>query len=85
MEDQKVLLLGGTGFLGTALARRLAQENREVCVVGRRAVDSGVNGVTYIRASLDDVGAFLGAVPPVQHNCALGLYDNAGYLSALPG
>lgn len=58
MKKISVLLLGGTGFLGTALARRLAQEECDVCVVGRRAVGPGLSripGVVTRQASLDDV------------------------------
>lgn len=54
MKGQGVLLLGGTGFLGTALARRLAQEHWDVCVIGRRVMNSVVPGVTSRQASLDD-------------------------------
>lgn len=54
MDGQSVLLLGGTGFLGTALARRLARENWDVCVVGRRAFNPVLPGVISRRASLDD-------------------------------
>jgi UDP-glucose 4-epimerase len=36
MSDDGILLLGGGGFIGTALSRRLAQDGRRVHVVARR-------------------------------------------------
>ncbi len=54
MSGQSVLLLGGTGFLGVALVRRLVRENWDVCVVGRRAFNSVLPGVISRQASLDD-------------------------------
>lgn len=54
MSQQGVLLLGGTGFLGTALVRRLVREQCEVCVVGRRAFNSTVPSVVYRQAGLED-------------------------------
>jgi UDP-glucose 4-epimerase len=54
MSEHSVLLLGGTGFLGTALARRLVKEQWKVCVVGRRVVSRVVPGVVTRQASLDD-------------------------------
>lgn len=54
MSEKSVLLLGGTGFLGTALARRLALEHWDVCVVGRRAVNPVITGVISRQTSLDD-------------------------------
>lgn len=49
-----MLLLGGAGFLGTALAGRFAIEGRNVHVVSRSAPSGEVEGVLYHRASLDD-------------------------------
>lgn len=54
MSEKKVLLLGGTGFLGTALARRLVKEQWEVCIVGRREMNPVIVGVANRQASLDD-------------------------------
>jgi len=54
VSGQSVLLLGGTGFLGVALVRRLVRENWDVCVVGRRAFNSVLPGVISRQASLDD-------------------------------
>jgi UDP-glucose 4-epimerase len=49
-----VLLLGGTGFLGTALAARLAVGGRNIHVVSRSAPAGEIGAVRYHRASLDD-------------------------------
>ena len=38
MSNDRVLLLGGTGFIGTALAARLAHERKKVEVLGHRDV-----------------------------------------------
>ncbi len=35
MNRQKIVIAGGTGFLGVALANRLAAENREVVIISR--------------------------------------------------
>lgn len=63
MNRQSVLLLGGTGFLGTALARRLIRESWEVCVVGRRTMDSVIPSVMTRQASLDDVAMLRELLP----------------------
>lgn len=63
MNGQSVLLLGGTGFLGTALAQRLAREQWDVCVVGRRAVHSAIAGVVSRQASLDDAAMLRELLP----------------------
>ena len=63
MNGDGILLLGGTGFLGIALARRLAQEGCDVCVVGRRKVHLALPGVKTRQASLDDVGVLRELLP----------------------
>lgn len=52
MSEGPVVLLGGAGFIGTALAARLAASGREVRTVSRRrhAASPGA----YYRGSLDD-------------------------------
>lgn len=39
MTRPAVLLLGGHGFIGSALAKRLRLDGRQVCVIGRRDID----------------------------------------------
>jgi UDP-glucose 4-epimerase len=51
----KILALGATGFLGEAVARRLAREGHEiVCLVRTAEVRAAIRGVTYVQATLDD-------------------------------
>ncbi|HXU94189.1 MAG TPA: NAD-dependent epimerase/dehydratase family protein, partial [Gallionella sp.] len=52
MSGDNVLLLGGGGFLGTALARKLAAEGRQVYVLGRNAITAAKN-VHFEQGSLD--------------------------------
>lgn len=78
MNGQSVLLLGGTGFLGTALARRLARENWDVCVVGRRAFNPVLPGVISRQASLDDETMLRDLLPRYRTVGAFGVHDHAG-------
>ena len=51
----KILALGATGFLGEAVARRLAREGHEiVCLVRTADARSALPGVDYVQATLDD-------------------------------
>lgn len=49
-----VLILGGAGFIGSALARRLAGDGRPVQILSRRPRPPLPRGVAYFRGSLDD-------------------------------
>ncbi|HCA27400.1 MAG TPA: epimerase, partial [Betaproteobacteria bacterium] len=55
MTREAVLLLGGGGFIGAALSRRLAAAGRRVHVVSRHAAVSAVPNVSFHRGALDDV------------------------------
>ena len=60
----RVLVTGGTGFLGRRLVERLLAAGRSVTILGRTpAPDLEKRGVRFIRASLDDASA-------VQAACA---------------
>ena len=51
----KILALGATGFLGEAVAKRLAREGHEItCLVRTADVQSAVPGINYVQATLDD-------------------------------
>lgn len=65
MSKRSVLLLGGTGFLGTALARQLAASEWDVSVVGRRPLParSSIPGAVNYQASLDDVAMLRKLLP----------------------
>lgn len=53
MSAGAIVLLGGAGFIGTALAGRLAADGREVRIVSRRR-QAPPPGVAFHRGSLDD-------------------------------
>lgn len=56
----RVLVTGGTGFLGRALAKRLLQEGLEVTLSGRnpqKATDLVSLGARFVAASLEDAAA----------------------------
>ena len=65
LKDAPVLVTGATGFLGGALARRLARdEGARVTAVGRSAAaaellmrETAGSGLRYIRADLAEPGA----------------------------
>ena len=52
--EQPVLLVGGNGFYGLALARRLASIGREVHVVSRSTEPGERDGIRFHRGSQDD-------------------------------
>ncbi len=54
----KIVALGATGFLGEAVARRLAREGHEiVCLVRTADVRSAIPGIDFVQATLDDAQA----------------------------
>lgn len=63
MSDQSILITGGTGFLGSALAFKLLQSGKHVVVLGRssdkiaRTFGDKVHAVTQI-TDLPDAGSF---------------------------
>lgn len=60
------LLLGGGGFIGRALARRLAELGQQVTVVARNAPPHALSGVIWRRGDLSDA-TLLGEVLPNCH------------------
>lgn len=55
MNPQGILLLGGTGFVGRALAARLSRNSSEVYVIARTSYDwKGLTGIQSFDTSLDD-------------------------------
>jgi len=63
----KVLVTGGTGFLGRRLVARLLAEGRSVTVLGRTpAPELEAQGVRFIRASLDDATAVRAACAGIE-------------------
>ena len=65
-DRQGVLLIGGNGFLGAALARRLAVVGREVHVLSRHLEPGVREGIRFHRGSQDDVVA----VSPFLRTCS---------------
>jgi nucleoside-diphosphate-sugar epimerase len=58
LANARVLVTGGTGFLGRRLVERLLAAGRPVTVLGRTpAPDLEKRGIHFIRASLDDTTA----------------------------
>ncbi|HAO22640.1 MAG TPA: epimerase [Desulfobacteraceae bacterium] len=54
MKSKSVLLLGGGGFLGSALAGHLCKQDYTVHILTRRAMDSDAPNITVHQGSLDD-------------------------------
>lgn len=44
----KIVICGGTGFIGKALTRHLLQQGQEVTVISRKEPDKGPDGITYL-------------------------------------
>jgi len=63
MNREAVLLLGGGGFIGVALARRLAAAGRRVHVVSRRAAVPAIADVSFHRGALDDAALLRALLP----------------------
>ena len=67
MAQPKVLVTGGTGFLGRRLVERLLATGREVTLLGRTpAPDLESRGVRFVRGSLEDVSAVTAAILPAR-------------------
>lgn len=52
LRGKKVLVVGGTGGIGRALARLMAARGAEVTVVGQTFRDAGRAGIDFLRADL---------------------------------
>ncbi|MBI1875742.1 MAG: NAD-dependent epimerase/dehydratase family protein [Acidobacteria bacterium] len=69
----KVLVTGGTGYLGSAIVKALASRGHEPVVFARHAIDSGLPGVR-VNGDVRDAGAVLAAATgcaAVCHSAAL--------------
>jgi UDP-glucose 4-epimerase len=54
MKPNGILIIGGTGFIGAALAKRLAQEHRPIHVLARHAGRQQDRHIFMHRGSIDD-------------------------------
>lgn len=76
---QIATLFGGSGFVGSYIARRLVQKGWQVRVASRRKGASGLDGVTSVQCNINDDdsvrAAMEGATAVV--NC-VGTFDKAG-------
>jgi UDP-glucose 4-epimerase len=55
MRDKNILLLGGSGFIGTALARSLCENNFAVHILSTHLPDRQITpGITFHKGILDD-------------------------------
>jgi UDP-glucose 4-epimerase len=54
MSRDGILLLGGAGFIGTALARRLAAQSRQVHVISHGSMPDNIPGVNFHSGDLGD-------------------------------
>ncbi|MGQ5525253.1 hypothetical protein ACUHMQ_18605 [Chitinimonas sp. PSY-7] len=52
LKDKQVAIVGGTGGIGRALSRFLAERGANVLVIGQIFRDMGVSGVKFIQADL---------------------------------
>lgn len=52
LSAHRVVVIGGTGGIGRALARSLASRGAQVQVVGQTFRDAGVPGITFLQADL---------------------------------
>ena len=52
LAGKRVVVVGGTNGLGRAIALQAAQDGAAVIVVGRKFLDEGVKGVSFVQADL---------------------------------
>lgn len=75
----KVLITGGTGFLGQALARRLHAMSYQVTVTGRKeAIGNKLakEGIQFLKANLEDEGAMIQAVNEMDYVFHCGAFSS---------
>ena len=73
MLDKRVVVTGATGFIGSALARRLIDDGAEVLGVAKSVPTAPIRGVRYVTADLSVGGSGipLGQCrPQVVYHCA---------------
>jgi NAD(P)-dependent dehydrogenase (short-subunit alcohol dehydrogenase family) len=68
LEGRGVVVVGGTGGLGRAIAQRAAARGARVTVVGQTFRDQGIQGIDFVRADLSSMreATRVGASLPVE-------------------
>ena len=79
LSGKKILLTGGTGFLGSRVLRLLAEAGADCWVISRTKRDSQVKNVTYVQMNLNTAGAADYKMLAEQSN---GKFDALVYLAA---
>jgi len=69
----KILITGGTGFVGTQLTSRLIKDNHEVTILSRSAKRSGEipSGISYLQGDPTQTGSWQEAIK--NHDAAINL------------
>ena len=87
----KVLVIGGGGFLGSGITRKLIKEGNEVCILGRKEYPEFKNVANSIKAdvrSLSDMVLAIKDQDVVFHTAAIpGIWGNYNdyYLTDVKG
>lgn len=84
MNRKGILLIGGNGFLGTALAPALAAEGREVHVLSRSAESGCRKGIQYYRGGQDETQIVLPLLKKVNTVVHLASTTTPGSPAASP-
>ena len=80
--QQRVLVTGGSGFLGTHLCRRLVESRAEVHATSRVERDQRERELRWHQADLADIGAARRILSEIQPDI---IYHLAGSVTAVPG
>ena len=51
----RIIVIGGTGYAGTHIAREAVDRGHEVTVISRQAPDAPIDGVRYVQGSVLDL------------------------------
>jgi len=80
--QQKVLVTGGSGFLGTHLCRRLVESGAEVHATSRVERNQRERGLRWRQADLADIGEARRILSEIKPDI---IYHLAGSVTAVPG